>query len=144
MVSFLAQTLTISLISIDKHYAIDIADPIYAGRVSYELRNRPRSPWSLCGSMVEHRSAESEGLRFDFSWGPTIFSLSHAREKTIYSCPHPRLKSLKSQKPLSLWQTLKLFFVKEKKIKYEKSSAILSFLVHTVMIQLAPGALINP
>ena len=114
MVSFLAQTLTISLISIDKRYAIDIADPIYAGRVSYELRNRPRSPWSLCGSMVEHRSAESEGLRFDSSWGPTIFSLSHAREKTIYSCPHPRLKSLKSQKPLSLWQILKLFFVKEK------------------------------
>ena len=53
-----------------------------AGRVSYELRNKPRSPWSLCGSVVEHRSAESEGLRFDSSWGLRIFSLSHARDKT--------------------------------------------------------------
>ena len=26
--------------------------------VSYELRNRPRSLWSLCGSVVENRSAE--------------------------------------------------------------------------------------
>ena len=24
---------------------------------------------SLCGSVVEHRSAESEGFRFDSSWG---------------------------------------------------------------------------
>ena len=40
----------------------------YAGRVTYERRNRPSSPWSLCGSEVEHRSAESEGLRFDSSW----------------------------------------------------------------------------
>ena len=30
----------------------------------------------------EHRSAESEGLRFDSSWGLRIFSLSHARDKT--------------------------------------------------------------
>ena len=29
-----------------------------------------------------HRSAESEGLRFDSSWGLKIFSLSHARNKT--------------------------------------------------------------
>ena len=42
----------------------------------------PRSPWSLCGSVVEHRSAVSEGLRFDSSWGLRIFSLSHARDKT--------------------------------------------------------------
>ena len=31
---------------------------------------------------LEHRSAESEGLRFDFSWILKIFSLSHARDKT--------------------------------------------------------------
>ena len=37
---------------------------------------------SLCGSVVEHRSAEFEGLRFDSSWGLRIFSLSHARDKT--------------------------------------------------------------
>ena len=50
--------------------------------VSYELRNRPRSPWSLCGSVIEHRCAESEGLRFDSSRELRIFSLSHARDKT--------------------------------------------------------------
>ena len=31
---------------------------------------------------LEHRSAVSEGLRFDSSWGLRIFSLSHARGKT--------------------------------------------------------------
>ena len=53
----------------------------YAERVAFELRNRPRSPQSLCGSVVEHRSAESEGLGFVSSWGLRIFSLSHARDK---------------------------------------------------------------
>ena len=33
-------------------------------------------------SVVEYRSAESEGLRFISSWGLIIFSLSHARDKT--------------------------------------------------------------
>ena len=37
---------------------------------------------SLCSSVVEHRSARSEGLRFDSSWGIRIFSLSQTREKT--------------------------------------------------------------
>ena len=41
--------------------------------MSYELRNRPRSPWILCGSVVEHRSAESENLKFDSSWGLKVF-----------------------------------------------------------------------
>ena len=31
---------------------------------------------------VEHRSAESKGLRFESSWVLTIVSLSHARGKT--------------------------------------------------------------
>ena len=31
---------------------------------------------------VEHRSAESKGLRFESSWGLTIVSLSQARGKT--------------------------------------------------------------
>ena len=53
----------------------------YARRVSYGLRNAPSSPWSLCSSVVEHQSAESEGLRVDSSWGFRIFSLSHARDK---------------------------------------------------------------
>ena len=40
-----------------------------------------RAP-TLCGSDVEHRSAESEGLRFDSSWVFRLFSLTHARDKT--------------------------------------------------------------
>ena len=46
--------LTISLISIYKHTAIDIADPNSMQDGYHELRNRPRSPWSVCGSVVEH------------------------------------------------------------------------------------------
>ena len=38
-----------------------------------------RAP-TLCGS--EHRSAESEGLRFDSSWVFRLFSLTHACDKT--------------------------------------------------------------
>ena len=37
----------------------------YAGHVSYYLRNRPRSPWSLC--------AETKGLRFNSSGELRIF-----------------------------------------------------------------------
>ena len=33
-------------------------------------------------SVAQHRSAESEGLRFDSSKGLFFFSLSHARDKT--------------------------------------------------------------
>ena len=40
-----------------------------------------RAP-TLCGSDVEQRSAESEGLRFDSSWVFRLFSLTHARDKT--------------------------------------------------------------
>ena len=50
--------------------------------MSYELHDGPRSPWSLCGSVVENWGAESEGLRFNSSWGLRIFSFSHAHEKT--------------------------------------------------------------
>ena len=32
--------------------------------------------------VLQHRNAESEGLRFDSSWGLRIFSLSYARDKT--------------------------------------------------------------
>ena len=81
-ISLLSSKLTISLISTYKHYAIDIADPSSMQEACHmnfviDLVHR-----SLCGSVVEHRSAESEGLRFDSSWGLRIFSLSHARDKT--------------------------------------------------------------
>ena len=36
----------------------------------------------LCGSVEEHRSAESEALRFDSSWGLRILSWSRPRDKT--------------------------------------------------------------
>ena len=41
--------------------------------MSYELRKRLHSPWSLYGSVVEHQRAESEGLKFDSSWGLRSF-----------------------------------------------------------------------
>ena len=40
------------------------------------------SPQTRCDSVVEHRSAETESLRFDSSWELRIVSLSHARDKT--------------------------------------------------------------
>ena len=51
--------------------------------VIHEIRKGPCSPQSVCGLVVEHRSTESERLRFDSSWGLRIFSLSHARDKTV-------------------------------------------------------------
>ena len=45
------------------------------------LHNRPHSPQSLCGSVVEHQRTESRVLRFDSSWRFRIFSLSQACEK---------------------------------------------------------------
>ena len=59
-----------------------------AGRVLYELRNRLRSPQSLCSSEVELRSADSAGLKFDSVWGLRFSSLSRDREKTknIFLC----------------------------------------------------------
>ena len=70
--------------SIYKHDANDIAYPSsnHRMRVIYVLRNGPCSPSTLCGSAEEHRSAKSDGLKSDSSWGLRIVSLSHAREKT--------------------------------------------------------------
>ena len=56
--------------SIYEHDTINIAD-------SSSIRDA-----SLCGLVVEHRSAKTEGLRFHSSLGLRIFSLSHARDKT--------------------------------------------------------------
>ena len=55
---------------------------VYRPRIIYEIRDRPRSPKSLCGSVIEHRRAEFNGLRFDSSWGLRICSLSHAGDET--------------------------------------------------------------
>ena len=69
--------------SIYKHDAIDIADPSSMQDACHmnfviDLAHRGVS----VAEWLEHRSAESEGLRFDSSWGLRIFSLSHARDKT--------------------------------------------------------------
>ena len=58
----------------------------YAGHVSHELCNRPGSPWSLCGSEVEHRIQRSE-VRFfmgtqNFFLCPTLVT---RQKKTSFS-----------------------------------------------------------
>ena len=65
-----------------QNYAIDNADPSSmqdACHMNFVIKLADRG---VCGSVVEHRSVESEGLRFDSSWRLRIFSLSHARDKT--------------------------------------------------------------
>ena len=52
-------------------------------RVIWELRNLHCSPQSHCGSVVEHRSAKSEGLRLDSSWEIIIFFFA-PRRKTVF------------------------------------------------------------
>ena len=52
-------------------------------RVIWELRNLHCSPQSHCGSVVEHRSAKSEGLRLDSSWEIIIFFFV-PRRKTVF------------------------------------------------------------
>mgnify|MGYP006963848294 CR=1 FL=1 len=39
------------------------------GPIQIGISNGPCSPWSLCGLVVEHQSAESKGLRFNSSLG---------------------------------------------------------------------------
>ena len=77
------EKITISTISIYKLYAIDIANPRSMQDACHmnfviDLAQRRVS----VAQWLEHPSAESEGLRFDSSWGLRIFSLSHARDKT--------------------------------------------------------------
>ena len=69
-------------LSASYHYAINIADPSGMQDVCYMnfVIDHAR-PWSLCGSLVECWSTESEGLRFGSSWELGTFSLSHARDK---------------------------------------------------------------
>ena len=61
------------------HYQLSWVDNT---KLFWKLHNRPRSPQSLCGSVEEHRSAESEALRFDSSWGLRILSWSRPCDKT--------------------------------------------------------------
>ena len=73
----------------------EIEKDVFRHFTSLGERKNSESPWgiepqtfgfcahlSLCGSVVGHPSTESEGLRFDSSWGLRIFSFSHACEMT--------------------------------------------------------------
>ena len=77
-ISLLRSKLTISH-SIYMHDAMQDT----AGCMSHELCNRPHSLWSLSGSVVKHWSAESEGLRFNSSWGLRILFLSYTCDETV-------------------------------------------------------------
>ena len=46
------------------------------------MHHGPSLPWNLCGSVLEHQSAESAGLTCDSSKRLRIFPLSHARDMT--------------------------------------------------------------
>ena len=85
MVSF--ETYHISY-SIYKHDAIDIAYPSSMQDVCHMNFVLDLAHRSLCGSVVEHRNAETEGLRFDSSWGLGEFFLCPTlvtRRKTYFS-----------------------------------------------------------
>ena len=45
----------------------------------HELRSKSPSPYSLCGSVVEHWSSKAQ---LEFLMGTQIFFLTHARDKT--------------------------------------------------------------
>ena len=62
-----------------KHDPIDTTDPS-SMKNTHELYE-PLSSLSLSGSEGEHQGMESEGLRFDSSWGLRLFTLSHACDK---------------------------------------------------------------
>ena len=89
-----AQKLTFPLISIYKHYAYRHCwSKLYAGYVSYELRNRSRLTWSLCGSVVRASQRRNPRSAVRFVMGLRIFSFSHARDKTKTSLAQFILKS---------------------------------------------------
>ena len=71
-ISLPSSKLTNSLISIYRHYTINIADPnsmLDACHMNFVI------------DLLTRKSLWCEGLRFDSSWGLRIFSLAHARDK---------------------------------------------------------------
>ena len=64
-----------------KHDPIDTTDSSSV-KNTHELYE-PLSSVSLSGSEGEHQGMESEGLRFDSSWGLRLFTLSHTCDKMI-------------------------------------------------------------
>ena len=77
------------------YHEVDMTPILHIARISnvdsiiFVDRNKE---WSLYGSVVEHQSAESEGLRFNSLMGLRIFSLSHTPDKkknTSFSISFP-------------------------------------------------------
>ena len=66
------------------YYTVHMTRVLHTARISSWCP----SPWILCSSVVKHQSTESEGLRFNNSWGLTIFSLSHTHDKTKNFFPY--------------------------------------------------------
>ena len=108
--------------------------------MSYVLRNRPRTPCSLYGLVIEHWSTESEGLRFDSSWGLRIISLSHARDKTKkyhslkltflgFTCPLKFTRQPNNYSKMAcvadvLWTKFRFFFLLSKLSLFTSKSAL--------------------
>ena len=99
-----ARKFTISLIYINKHYALDIADlssiqDTCHMNVVIDFAHRGVSVvrW------LEHRSVESKGLRFDSSLVLRIFSVSHARDKKKKHLSLLIILLFSSQSILSTW-----------------------------------------
>ena len=72
-ISLPSSKLTTSLISTYKHYAIDIADPSSMQEACHEPRNRPRSLWSHCDSVVTASEREIRRPEVQFLMGTLNF-----------------------------------------------------------------------
>ena len=66
---------------IDRKY---VEKDVFCHFTSVEQRKKKKRKRDLicCGSVVEHWTPESEGIRFNSTWRLRIFSLSHACDKT--------------------------------------------------------------
>ena len=59
-----------------------------------ELCNKPHSLQSLCGSLIEHQTPESQDLRFDSTWGlRSEFFLCCDKTKNIFLYFFTKLKT---------------------------------------------------
>lgn len=72
-----------------------ICAQLQAGRMSYIDFRLVKSPSDKGESAVEHRRAESEGLKFDSTGNSEFFSSSHAHDKTKKHICFDALKSSK-------------------------------------------------
>ena len=96
-----ARKFTISLIYINKHYALNIAD-LSSIQDTCHMNVVIHRGVSVV-QWLEHRSVESKGLRFDSSLVLRIFSVSHARDKKKKHLSLLIILLFSSQSILSTW-----------------------------------------